>query len=122
MIKLGTGYGWKYVKWPQPAGDLQASGDSKGLVAEFRSNYATYHEFLARELRLELAKYGGRPRLDQFNGDASAYLKAVGFLQELVNSEALLRALVMGTDGTQAPAGGSAQPPLLGPDDQLLGL
>jgi len=74
------------VTFPGRAGELQAAGATAALVSELGGNYATYHQYLAGELRA----FGKRPDPDDFE-TRDDYLGAWTRIHDIVRSEAVLR-------------------------------
>ena len=77
---------YRYLRFPDRAGELQQAGNLGQLVTELGDNYAKYHDYLA-EL---VAQHGARPEPDDYD-DLGSYLAAVSFASEVLNGEAFLR-------------------------------
>jgi hypothetical protein len=86
MIEIG-GIVLAKLRFPDPAGKYQDAGDKLALAKELGANYDRYHAYLQDEVA----------KLPQLRPDRRAYRDATSFLQanewseEIVKAEVLLR-------------------------------
>lgn len=104
------------LRFPGRAGELQRQGASASLARELGDGYASYH----RHLRDELARYGGRPKPEDYS-DQQTYFDVCAHAQEIVIAEALLRACAAyRRSGRPLDAPLDTSTPLLDSEDRLV--